>query len=330
MKHFKDRRIISLLAVLAVSGGLCCQTFGEDDARLAEEGLRITLEHIGNLAEKHPFMTGRYQQVELSPDAETPFTRGLDIENDQVRYARLPLPMQSNQIALVLADGWLDSVYVDLNGDGEFQENERLLPGSNASIVDLPPITLNDESDIPRTTSCRIYALGDRVFYMSLGGWQGTGVWNDEPFMLLIGDTVLSGRPDAFGENLFVMMEAEQSRQVSRPAALDKTIHYGREYFAIGIKNEGGAWGAVLRPLDNIGTLRFKAPSGKPMKGTVQYAALRSADESGRSFPFNNLPLPDISLPSGRYRVDALLLQIVDENEDVWYVRGNLNQLPVS
>lgn len=182
MKHVRDRRIISLLAVLAVSGGLCCQIFGEDDARLAEEGLRITLEHIGNLAEKHPFMTGRYQQVELSPDAETPFTRGL-----------------------------------------EYRE---------------------------------------------------------------------------------------------RPSALCEVT----DAYAVQSDRPGPCWRRV----------GFGIRSGKPMKGTVQYAALRSADESGRSFPFNNLPLPDISLPSGRYRVDALLLQIVDENEDVWYVRGNLNQLPVS
>jgi len=261
--------------------------------------------------------------------AETPFTKGLGEGEGRLAYARLPMLPESDQVAIRFVDNAVQTVYIDLNGDGALQENEALKPDLANMVVTPVFAVKGGDDEAPRHIRLRLAASGHRIFVSSASAWKGSGTLNGQPLTLVIGDAALSGTPDTFGADLLAIFEAAEAQGYVRPQVLGRTVMHAGVFYEIALTEAGGSWRASFNPLKETGTLQIVVPSGKALRGSILHGSVQQAIEGGATYPLSGAPMAALTLPPGAYRLPMLFMRLEAGDGDEWQAYATMSRQTV-
>ena len=264
-----------------------------------------------------------YRPVELADRPVPPIHRD-DQPAGQAHYGVLQIGNRPADQPLLI---WIPNapggpqVWIDADGDGRFQPNERH-PFSGSSLEVNLPMTLAVGDQVrrqPREALLRRKSSGDGLSYAVRGFVLGQLNLGGQVYKAMLTDHDADGCFDRPGiDRIWIDLDRDGSFDpLTEQFALGTPLSVGGKTYLIQPSADGSTVQVRERPQAR-GTLRLElaAPSGiKPSQLTAQLVS-----DWGELVTVNKAA-EAVSLPTGRYAIEALTCQLPDARGRTWSYR---------
>ena len=266
-------------------------------------------------------------------EGENPFIKTLKKDIKGLHTVYNPAFGKSQWSAVEVKDNNVVAFYFDLNADGKFSNNEKILPINKEETASrrsaefvTPDFILNTDQgrQVPFRTLLRVTfydsSLRPNCMWSPSCVLEGTSTINEEPTKLILYTSGFSCLFNEFGRCSYSLLtpKEETGQYISRHTLSSIVNHKGQFYNLklYGSHEQGKRVRAILENYTGTtGELAVKLAGNTNLKAKISSASIVGSKDATIRF---NVPSDQAKLPTGAFKLNSSYINYGTEKDDEW------------
>lgn len=266
-------------------------------------------------------------------EGETPFIKELKKDIKQFHTVYNPNFGKAQWSAVEINDNKAVAFYFDLNADGKFSDNEKILPlkadesGTSRGTEFVTPdfiVNTSDGCQVPFRTLLRVnfygQSSGPNCMWSPSFVLEGTSTMDEKPTKLILYTSGFSGSFNEFGRCSYSLVtKAEEFGRYVPRHMLSSIINHNGKFYQLklyGSHEEGKRIRAVLEKYTGTtGELAVQLTGNTDLSSRLSSASVVGSEDKTIRF---NVPSDKAELPTGAYKLDSSYVSYGTEKDDEW------------